>query len=195
LNVARSDSMLFGITWSVWALVTCLAVYWFLNATHNGLTIVFGHPIALIVAGLSGFAIPLLPRAWPLWVKSLLPLLAILAVLLTLWMTWYLLVAGGGPPRPRRGSSIDLVHPKIGVRYEYNTFTHCAFNGVRIDGERWAPVEGFIAREDLQFGISFDRGWVILTDADHGTYISETGFQVPIEPATASTPMSDPGCI
>lgn len=82
----------------------------------------------------------------------------------------------------------NLKDPEIGVRYDYNASTHCAFYRLRIDGEMWVPVEGTIAREGNNFGITVDQGSVILTDADHGTYTAEAGFDVPIERVVGPEP-------
>ena len=94
-------------------------------------------------------------------------------------------------PTPTPIFTENLDNAEIGVRYDYNAGTHCALDRLRINGETWVPVGGPIAREDNNFAFNIDQGSVVLTDADHGTYTAEAGFDVPIERVIGPEPSFD----
>jgi hypothetical protein len=98
-------------------------------------------------------------------------------------------------PTPVPIMTDDLPNPQVGVRYDFNPSTHCGLHDLRIDGAIWVPVGGDVeSTAEHPFADGLDQGSVVLTDADHGIYTSEAGFEVPIERVIGPEPTPD-GCL
>jgi len=86
----------------------------------------------------------------------------------------------------------DLRDAEVGVRYDYNVYTHCGLQSFRINSRTWVPVDGFVPQRD-DYTTNVDQGFVVLIDEAHGTYTTSRGVEVPIQPTSGGDPMR--GCI
>lgn len=192
-----NDRLLLGLVVAVWAVAALLGIN-VLLPTRIPFVPTFRYPLMLAAVALVLIGLAVLARSWPRAIRLSLGLATAAVGLVAVAVTVVVLVLGPYlPEEPRYADAVRSVTiAEIGVPYQLDVFTHCGFQGTRINGDSWVPVEGSVPGDPRDrsgiFGMNFTSGTVVLTDEDHAVFTTSTNFAIDLRRVRGPAPGSFP---